>query len=59
MGFVKRTFYFYVTRWLLQRRWGRRLLFFWTLRTIRLRARQFLRDIAELYPVMRPAAAWI
>jgi hypothetical protein len=59
MGFVKRTFFFYVTRWLLQRRWGRRLVFFWTLRTIRLQVRRFLRDIAELYPVMRPAAAWI
>jgi hypothetical protein len=59
MGYIKRTVFYCITRWLVQRRWGRRLLFFWALRAIRLRARQFLQDIAELFPVMRPAAAWI
>jgi hypothetical protein len=59
MGFVKRTILYCATRWLLRRRWGRRLLFFWALRAMRLRVRQFVRDIAELYPVVRPATAWI
>ncbi len=59
MGFIKRTVMFCVTRWLMQSRWGRRFLFFWTLRVMRTRVRQFLRDIADLYPALRPAAAWI
>lgn len=59
MGYIKRTVSFYVTRWLMQRRWGRRLLFVWALRAMRSRVRQFLREIAKLYPVLKPAAAWI
>ncbi|MGA9718394.1 MAG: hypothetical protein WBQ79_08955 [Acidobacteriaceae bacterium] len=59
MGFMKRTFMFWFTRWLAQRRWGRRLLFFWALRAMRTHVRQFVRDIADLYPAMRPATAWI
>jgi hypothetical protein len=59
MGFVKRTILYCATRWLLRYRWGRRMLFFWALRAMRLRVRQFVRDIAELYPVVRPATAWI
>jgi hypothetical protein len=59
MGFIKRTVMFCVTRWLMQSRWGRRLLFFWTLRAMRTRVRQFLRDMTDLYPALRPAAAWI
>jgi hypothetical protein len=59
MEFLRRTFMFWATRWLVQRRWGRRLLFLWTLRAMRRHVRQFLRDIADLYPAMRPAAAWI
>jgi hypothetical protein len=59
MNFIKRSFMFWATRWLMQRRWGRRMLFFWALRAMRSRVRQFLRDIAELYPAMRPATAWI
>jgi hypothetical protein len=59
MNFFKRTFMLYVTRWLMQRRWGRRLLFLWAMRAMRSRVRQFLRDLADLYPVLRPASAWI
>lgn len=59
MGFIKRTILYCVTRWLVRQRWGRRLLFFWALRAMRLRVRQFVRDIAELYPAVRPATAWI
>jgi hypothetical protein len=49
----------YVTRWLMRRRWGRRLLFVWAMRVLRTRVRQFLRDLADLYPVLKPAAAWV
>ena len=59
MGYIKRTILFYATRWLMQRRWGRRLLFVWALRSMRSRVRQFLRDLADLYPVLRPAASWV
>jgi hypothetical protein len=59
MGYIKRTVMYYVTRCLMRRRWGRRLLFFWALRAMRTRVRQFLRDIADLYPILRPASAWI
>jgi hypothetical protein len=59
MGYIKRTVMFYVTRWLMQRRWGRRLLFVWAMRAMRSRVRQFLRDLADLYPVLKPAAAWV
>jgi hypothetical protein len=59
MGYIKRTFMLYVTPWLMRRRWGRRLLFVWALRAMRSRVRQFLREIAKLYPVLKPAAAWV
>jgi hypothetical protein len=59
MGYIKRVVMFYVTRWLLRRRWGRRMLFVWALRAMRVRVRQFVREIAELYPIMRPATAWV
>ena len=59
MGNIRSTVMFYVTRWLLRRRWGRRLLFVWAMRAMRSRVRQFLRDLAELYPVLKPAAAWV
>jgi hypothetical protein len=59
MGNIRSTVMLYVTRWLLRRRWGRRLLFVWTMRTLRTRVRQFLRDLADLYPVLKPAAAWV
>jgi hypothetical protein len=59
MGYIKRTVMFYVTRWLIQRRWGRRLLFVWAMRAMRTRVREFLRDLANLYPVLRPASAWV
>jgi hypothetical protein len=26
---------------------------------LRTRVRQFLRDLADLYPVLKPAAAWV
>jgi hypothetical protein len=59
MGYIKRKFMFFVSRFLLQRRWGRRLLFMWAMRAIRSRVRQFLRDLADLYPVLTPATAWL
>lgn len=59
MGYIKRVVMFYVTRWLMRRRWGRRMLFIWALRAMRARVSRFVRDIAELYPVLRPAAAWV
>jgi hypothetical protein len=59
MGFFKRTILYYASRWLMQRRWGRRLLFVWALRAMRTRVRQFLRDLGDLYPALRPAAGWI
>lgn len=59
MGYVKRRVMFFVTRWLMQRRWGRRLLFTWAMRAIRSRVREFVRDIAALYPVLKPATAWV
>ena len=59
MGYIKRVVMFYVTRWLMRRRWGRRMLFLWALRAMRTRVRRFVRDIAELYPAMRPATAWV
>jgi hypothetical protein len=59
MGYIKRTILFYASRWLMQRRWGRRLLFVWALRSMRSRVRQFMRDLAALYPALRPAAAWL
>jgi hypothetical protein len=59
MNFFKRTIIFYASRWLMQRRWGRRLLFVWALRAMRVRVRAFLRDLADLYPVLKPASAWV
>ena len=59
MGYIKRQLMFFASRFLMKRRWGRRLLFVWAMRAMRSRVRQFLRDIAELYPVFRPAAAWL
>jgi hypothetical protein len=59
MGNIRSTVMLYVTRWLMRRRWGRRLLFVWAMRTLRTRVRQFLRDLADLYPVLKPAAAWV
>lgn len=59
MGNITGMIRLYLTRWLMRRRWGRRLLFVWALRAMRSRVRQFLREIAKLYPVLKPAAAWI
>ena len=59
MGNIRSTVMLYVTRWLMRRRWGRRLLFVWAMRALRTRVRQFLRDLADLYPVLKPTAAWI
>jgi hypothetical protein len=59
MGNIRSTVMLYVTRWLMRRRWGRRLLFVWAMRALRTRVRQFLRDLADLYPVLKPAAAWV
>jgi hypothetical protein len=35
------------------------MLFVWAMRAMRVRVREFLRDLATLYPALRPAAAWI
>ena len=59
MGYIKRKFMYFVSRFLMKRRWGRRLLFVWAMRAMRSRVREFLRDIAALYPVLRPATAWV
>ena len=59
MGNIKSTVMLYVTRWLMRRRWGRRLLLVWAFRALRSRVRQFLRNIGKLYPVLKPAAAWV
>lgn len=59
MGSIKRRVMFYVTSWLMQRRWGRRLLFVWAMRAMRSRVRQFVRELAHLYPVLKPAASWV
>ena len=59
MGNITGTIRLYITRWLMRRRWGRRLLFVWTLRAMRSRLRQFLRELGKLYPVLKPAAAWV
>jgi hypothetical protein len=59
MGYIKRTVMFHVTRWLMKRRWGRRMLFAWAMRAMRSHVRRFLRDLADLYPVLKPAAALV
>ena len=59
MGYIKRRIMFFVTRCLMQYRWGRRLLFRWALRAMRSRVRQFVREIAKLYPVLKPVTAWV
>jgi hypothetical protein len=59
MGYIKRRIMFFVTRCLMRYRWGRRLLFVWAMRAMRSRVRQFVRDLAGLYPVLKPATAWI
>jgi hypothetical protein len=50
---------FIVSRFLMKRRWGRRLLWMWAMRAMRSRVREFVRDIAALYPVLKPATAWV
>jgi hypothetical protein len=50
---------FLVSRFLMKRRWGRRLLWMWAMRAMRYRVREFLRDLAALYPVLTPVAAWV
>ena len=59
MGYIKRKLMFMVSRFLMKRRWGRRLLFTWAMRAMRSRVRQFVRDLVALYPVLRPATAWV
>ncbi len=59
MGYIKRRIIFYVTRWLVKRRWGRRILWAFAMRAMRSHARVFMREIAALYPVLTPVAAWL
>jgi hypothetical protein len=59
MRYIKRKLMFLVSRFLMKRRWGRRLMWTWAMRAIRSRVREFVRDIAALYPVLKPATAWV
>jgi hypothetical protein len=59
MGYIKRKLMFIVSRFLMKRRWGRRLLWTWALRAMRSRVREFVRDIAALYPALKSATAWV
>jgi hypothetical protein len=59
MRYIKRKLMFMVSRFLMKRRWGRRLMWTWAMRTIRSRVREFVRDLAALYPVLKPATAWV
>ena len=59
MGYIQRKLMFIVSRFLLKRRWGRRLMWMWAMRAMRSRIREFVRDLTVLYPILRPAAAWI
>jgi hypothetical protein len=59
MGYIKRKLLFFASRWLLQRRWGRRAVWVITMWALRARIRRFVHEIAELYPVLTPAASWI
>lgn len=59
MGYIKSRLLFFASRWLLQRRWGRRAVWLVTMWALRARIRRFVHEIAELYPVLTPATAWI
>jgi hypothetical protein len=59
MGYIKRRLMCIVSRFLLKRRWGRRLMWMWAMRAMRSRVREFVRDIAVLYPALTPVAAWV
>ncbi|MGB9419223.1 MAG: hypothetical protein WCB58_23130, partial [Acidobacteriaceae bacterium] len=59
MRYIQRKLMFIVSRFLMKRRWGRRLMWMWAMRAMRSRIREFVRDLAVLYPILRPAAAWI
>jgi hypothetical protein len=59
MGSIKSRLLFFASRWLLQRRWGRRAVWLVTMWALRARIRRFVHEIAELYPVLTPATSWI
>lgn len=59
MGSLKRRLFFFASRWLMQSRWGRRVLWLVAVRALRTRVRQFVTEMAELYPALRPVRAWI
>jgi hypothetical protein len=59
MGYLKNRLLFFASRWLLQRRWGRRAVWLVTMWALRARIRRFVHEIAELYPVLTPATSWI
>ena len=46
-------------RLLSRSRWGRRLIRSFKFRALRTQLRRFLRDMAELFPVLETAAAWV
>jgi hypothetical protein len=59
MGFIKRRLIFFISRWLMRRSWGRRILWLFAMQALRSRVRQFVSEMSELYPALRPAKAWI
>jgi hypothetical protein len=59
MRYIKRKLMFIVSRFLMKRRWGRRLMWLWAMRAMRSRVREFVRDLAALYPALSPVAAWV
>jgi hypothetical protein len=59
MRYIKRKLMFIVSRFLMKRRWGRRLMWMWAMRAMRSRVRAFVRDLAVLYPTLSPIAAWV
>ena len=58
MGFCYRKLMFLAIRFLSRSRWGRRLIWTFMVRALRARVRRFLREIAELFPVLEPIRAW-
>ncbi len=59
MGFLKRRLFFFASRYLMQSRWGRRVLWLVAVRALRTRVRQFVTDLSGLYPALRPIRAWV
>ena len=59
MRAFERKLIFMATRWLAKRRWGRRLIWAYALRSMRARIRSFLQELAALFPLLQPLATWV